>query len=200
MSRTTIRIAVAAVALLAVASLTAPASAAPSGQDEAAGADGCAIDWGSQVKKRAVNRHTTAPVKDVRSGRHQCFDRLVIDLGAQPKSPSGQKLGYRVRYVKSVIQPGSGEKLSLAGGAAIQITVNAPAYNAKGKPTYVPADPMNAVNVTGYSTFRQVAFAGSFEGQTVLGIGVRARLPMRVMILSGPGNGRRLVIDVAHKW
>lgn len=56
------------------------------------------------------------------------------------------------------------------------------------------------MNVAGYSTFRQVALAGSFEGETTIGLGVRARLPMRVIVLDGPGSGSRLVIDVAHRW
>ncbi|BAS14136.1 conserved hypothetical protein [Arthrobacter sp. Hiyo8] len=45
-----------------------------------------------------------------------------------------------------------------------------------------------------------MAFAGSFEGYTSLGLGVRARLPFRVFTLAGPGTGSRLVIDVAHMW
>jgi hypothetical protein len=40
-----------------------------------------------------------------------------------------------------------------------------------------------------------VAWAGSFEGQSTIGLGVRARLPFRVLQLPG-----RLVIDVAHHW
>ena len=57
-----------------------------------------------------------------------------------------------------------------------------------------------AVNVAGYTTFRQVAWAGSFEGQTSIGLGVRARLPFRVFTLAGPGGGSRIVVDVAHRW
>ena len=45
----------------------------------------------------------------------------------------------------------------------------------------------------GYQTFRQVAWAGSFEGATTVGLGVRARLPFRVHTLPD-----RIVIDVAH--
>jgi hypothetical protein len=59
------------------------------------------------------------------------------------------------------------------------------------------------VRVNGYTTFRQVAWAGSFEGQTTLGLGVRARLPYRVLTLAGApysDQGPRLVIDVAHRW
>ena len=54
--------------------------------------------------------------------------------------------------------------------------------------------------MSGYRTFRQVAYAGSFEGQTTIGLGVRARLPFRVFTLAGPGSNTRLVIDVAHTW
>jgi hypothetical protein len=56
------------------------------------------------------------------------------------------------------------------------------------------------VNVTGYRTLRQVAHAGTFEGQTTIGVGVRARLPFRTFTLAGPGRGSRLVIDIAHRW
>ena len=66
--------------------------------------------------------------------------------------------------------------------------------------TYAPRSRSHAVDVDGYRTFRQVAFTGSFEGQTLIGLGVRARLPMRVFTLDGPGDGSRLVIDVAHRW
>ncbi|MET3934812.1 hypothetical protein [Arthrobacter sp. OAP107] len=55
-------------------------------------------------------------------------------------------------------------------------------------------------NVSKYKTFRQVAWAGSFEGHTTLGLGVRARLPFKVYTLAGPGSGSKLVIDVAHQW
>ena len=56
------------------------------------------------------------------------------------------------------------------------------------------------MNVSGYRTFRQVAWAGSFEGQSTVGLGLRARLPFRVTAVDGPGTGSRLVIDVAHSW
>jgi hypothetical protein len=78
--------------------------------------------------------------------------------------------------------------------------VHARAHDDDGKPTYRPADARHAVNVAGFSTFRQVVFDGTFEGQTQIGLGVRARLPFRVFSLAGPGAGSRLVIDVAHRW
>ena len=51
-----------------------------------------------------------------------------------------------------------------------------------------------------YRTLRQVAWGGSWEGQTTIGVGTRARLPFKVTELTGPGDSTRLVIDVAHTW
>jgi len=159
----------------------APASAAPY----------CGLVWGS-LDKTAPGL-SAAPVTNVRTGRHTCYDRLVIDLAG----PAG---GYTVRYVPEVLMDGSGAVVPTRGGASVQVTVNDPAYDVAGNPTYDPANPSELTNVTGYRTFRQVVWAGSFEGYTTVGIGVRARLPFRVFELAGPGAGSRLVVDVAHLW
>jgi hypothetical protein len=45
-----------------------------------------------------------------------------------------------------------------------------------------------------------ITWAGSFEGYTTIGLGVRARLPFRVLVLDGPVAGSRIVVDVAHQW
>jgi hypothetical protein len=51
--------------------------------------------------------------------------------------------------------------------------------------------------VSGFPSFRQVASAGSFEGYTTLGLGMRRGLPFRVLVLSGPGRHTRIAIDLA---
>lgn len=166
--------------------VTAAASAAPRTAS-------CGVTWGSLLKE--AGSPTSALVTDVRSGRHDCFDRLVVDLGPGPVT------GYRVEYVPQVVQDGSGDPVPLRGGAFLQVTVRAWAWDWEtGRPSYNPADRANVVNVAGYQTFRQVAYAGTFEGDTTFGLGVRARLPFRVFTLSGPGTGSRLIIDVAHHW
>ncbi len=153
-----------------------------------------AVRWGSLTKIAAGM--TTAPIAAVRTGRHPCFDRVVIDL----RSGSGP-LGYQVRYVSTVHREGSGAVVPLRGGARLAVVVRAPAYDVRtGSPTFKPANPAEITRVAGYLTLRQVAFAGSFEGQSTFGIGVRARLPFRVFVLDGPGAGHRLVIDIAHRW
>ena len=151
----------------------------------------CGLVWGS-LEKTAPGL-SAAPVVNVRTGRHSCYDRLVIDV-------AGDVGGYTVAYVPVVVQDGSGLPIPTRGGAALQITVNDPSYDASYQETYSPANPLELRNVTGYRTFRQVVYAGSFEGYTSLGLGVRARLPFRVFTLDGPGTSSRLVVDVAHRW
>lgn len=158
----------------------APAAAAPY----------CGITWGSLAK--ASPAYTGAPVVNVRAGRHACFDRLVVDV-------RGNSAGYNVRYVSAVTGP-SGLATPVRGGADIQVTVNAPAHDSRYNATYRPATRSEAVNVAGFTTFRQVAYVASFEGTTTFGLGVRARLPFRVFSLDGPGTSSRIVIDVAHRW
>jgi hypothetical protein len=101
--------------------------------------------------------------------------------------------------VDRVRQEGSGFAVPLRGGARLQVTVVAPAYD-NYRQTYRPANRSELVNVAGFQTFRQIAWAGSFEGQSTIGLGVRARLPYRVFVVQGPGAGSRFVIDVAHRW
>jgi hypothetical protein len=184
---------------VAVAAATGlPVVTAEAGTTRAAATPYCGITWGSLAKQDPAM--TTAPITNLRAGRHQCFDRLVVDLGAPQAGTPSQHAGYQVRYVSQVTQDGSGRPVPLAGGARLSVVVHAPAHDSAYRPTYRPADPSHAVNVSGFSTFRQVAFAGTFEGYTTIGLGVRARLPFRVFLVSGPGTGSRLVIDVAHRW
>lgn len=159
----------------------APASAAPQ----------CASGWGSMPESsRSVSR---APLTGIRAGQHDCFDRLVFDI-------AGSVTGYHVGYVAQVTMDASGAPVPLRGGAFLSITVNAPAHHDSGIPAYTPANRSELIGVRDYRTFRQAAWAGSFEGQTTVGLGTRARLPFRVHTLAGPGGGSRIVIDVAHSW
>ncbi|MFC4555657.1 AMIN-like domain-containing (lipo)protein [Georgenia faecalis] len=152
----------------------------------------CGIVWGSLAK---ADRDTSAgaSITNVRTGRHACYDRMVVDV-------RGDVEGYSVRYVDQVRAEGTGNVVPVRGGARLEVVANAPTYNANGVPTYRPANPRELSNVSGFSTFRQIASAGSFEGQSTFALGVRARLPFRVFILDGPGTGTRLVVDVAHRW
>lgn len=192
---TTRRTALAAATLILLGGV-APATATVSATPAMTTAVTCGVTWGSLAKSVTDARVGDGTITNVRSGRHTCYDRLVVDVAGIPAS----KIGYHVRYVDTVYAPGSGKAVPLAGGARLQVDVTVPTYNSSGKATYAPRDRTKVVDVTGYDTLRQVAMAGSFEGRTTLGVGVRARLPMRVIVLDGPGTGSRLIIDVAHRW
>ncbi|MFB2572029.1 hypothetical protein [Micrococcus sp. IITD107] len=188
-----------AVVLACSAGAFAPASAAPVAPaaqptavttGTAAATPYCGVRWGSLPETRSG--YSSATIRNVRAGRHACFDRMVIDV-------KGQLRGYDVRYAP-VYREGSGAFVPLLGAADLRITVKAPAYDQNGRATYTPRSPNRLVDVTGYSTFRQIALAGSFEGQTTFGLGVRARLPFRTFVLPQSGGVSRLVIDVAHRW
>jgi hypothetical protein len=150
----------------------------------------CKTPWGSTAEHGG--RLSTAPLTAVRAGRHTCYDRLVLEM-------AGSRLGYDVRYVTTAHDQ-AGNVLPLRGGARIEIVALDPAYDSAGHATYSPSNPRELVSTSGYRTFRQVRWGGSFEGYTTVGLGVRARLPFRVMVLAGPGTHSRLVIDVAHHW
>jgi hypothetical protein len=173
---------------LGTALMTGVAQAAPVRAAQTAGpasASSCHRNWGTGAK--SAGQMVQTKVLGVRGGEHLCFDRLVVDLGV------GAKAGYRVRYVKKIVQDASGQVIPVRGKGKILITLLAPAG------ARFPANSHHLVNVTGFRTFRQVVGAGSFEGITSIGLGVRDKgLPFRVFRLAGPGNRSRLVIDVAN--
>jgi hypothetical protein len=187
MSRT-VRHLIAVVLALTGVALPVAAAAAPS-----AAAAPCPTGWGSTGEW--VLPLGAAPLTGVRTGRHDCFDRVVFAL-------AGPAAGYRVEYVDQVLQDGSGAVLPVPGGARLLVNVNHPAYDEAGNPTLVPAPAagQQVADVRGYRTLRSVVHGSSFEGTTTFGVGVRARLPFRVFTLDGPGGGARIVVDVAHRW
>jgi hypothetical protein len=172
--------------LLALVAGTAPLAVPAT----ATAAPYCGISWGSLPKSRSTV--VAGPLSGVRSGQHPCFDRLVIDL-------AGKAPGYTVKYVNTFTGAASGLPISLRGGARLSVLVHAPAYTQAGTAGFVPKNRSEVVNVAGYRTFRQVRWDSSFEGDTQLGLGVRARLPFRVFTLQDTTTSR-LVIDVAHRW
>jgi hypothetical protein len=184
------RLAILFLTVLAILGVMTPASAGASPY--------CGIPWGSLPKSHHGQGDGPSDewLDDVRAGRHACFDRLVVDLGWATGFDA-----YDVRYVSQVSEDGSGQALPLRGGADLQITLPANHYDSRGRIHYAPPDRSELVDVSGFQTFLQVAWAGALEGETTLGLGTRARLPFRVFILPGPDLGQqRVVIDVAHRW
>ena len=184
-----------ALAILAVAAVPAGAVAVPtlaSAAPSSTVAAGCPTGWGSLPE--ANTSQGIGHLMNVRTGRHACYDRIVFDIDGKPS-------WFDVRYVNNVYTVGEGRLVPLRGGAKLQIVLLTPPHNDSDHYIYDPPFYDELTNVTGYRTFRQVASAGTFEGEMTIGLGVRARLPFRVHTLTGPGAGNtRIVIDVAHTW
>jgi hypothetical protein len=146
----------------------------------------CPSGWGSQ--SRTAAGQNSFPLTAVTTGRHPCFDRVVVRV-------AGAASGYTVRYAGTVVADGSGKALPVPGDARLEVRLRQPAYDSAGRATVA----VNA-DVRGYAALRSVVWGGSFEGVTTLGVGTRARLPFRVSVLPGPGRDSRIVLDVAHRW
>ncbi|GAA2390830.1 hypothetical protein GCM10010420_13440 [Streptomyces glaucosporus] len=181
----------AAALVLAGAGLMGTAGTAGAVDARAEQADtACATGWGSGVKSADALRGE--PLRNIRTGSGTCYDRMVFDLGGE------ERAGYHVGYVDVFHQDGSSDRIPVKGGAILQIHVTAPSYDPEtGEPAYeaTVGQPLPGVDITGYRTFRDTRFGASFEGQTQVGLGVRARLPFRVFQIDS-----RLVVDVAHTW
>lgn len=143
-------------------------------------ADTCSTGWGSLPKGSGFTMSQSSIVT-VRVGTHTCFDRIVLDV----TGPIGSQ---RVQYVSQVTGIASGIPINVPGGARLLVTV------------FNPSGSLMMPSIAGFPTLRSVVNAGSFEGVTEFGIGVRARLPFRVFTLTGPGSHNRLIIDVARHW
>lgn len=178
---------------LATTAGTAGAAASSGTAAASAKAAACATAWGSGDK--AVQPAEHRPLKNIRAGQHECYDRLVFDVkGGATANPTG----YRVGYVNAMYQDGSGDPIPVGGGAILEIRVAAPSYDpGTGVETYSgrAGKPLPGVDITGFRTFKDTRYGASFEGETQVGLGVRARLPFRVL-----QAGDRLIVDVAHSW
>ncbi|WP_030542031.1 hypothetical protein [Streptomyces albus] len=172
-------------AFAGLAATTTPAAGAGPAPARAPAGE-CSVTWGSGVKAEWDSDYK--PLVNIRSGRHDCYDRLVFDIDGT----AADRIGYYVRYVSQLRQDGSGDLIPVKGGAILEVVAFAPAYDPE---TMEPTLPGVRLNVDGYRTFRDVVVAGSFEGQTQVGLGVRARLPFRVF-----QTADHLVVDVAHTW
>ncbi|MFH8597056.1 AMIN-like domain-containing (lipo)protein [Streptomyces rimosus] len=181
---TAVVLAGAAVSATAVSATAASATgAAPAAACDTAG-------WGSALKSADAGAHK--PLTNIRTGQHDCFDRMVFEV----PTAGGKPVGYRVGYVKELHQDGSGDLIKVGGGAILEIRVAAPSYDpGTGRTTYPgkAGKPLPGVNIAGYRSFKDTRFAASFEGDTQIGLGVAKRLPFRVT-----QQNNQLIVDVAH--
>ncbi|MHB9863676.1 AMIN-like domain-containing (lipo)protein [Streptomyces sp. YIM S03343] len=174
----------ATLALVLTGAGAAPAVAATSQ------ATACETGWGSMAKSEPGSLAMTGDLANVRTGRHTCYDRMVFDI---PGMTTADPAMYWVQYVPGFAHVPSQTGIPVKGGAIIEVEITAPVDQSQ-YPVEL-ADPLPGLDFSGYQTFRDAKFGGYYDGATHIGLGVRAKLPFRVLVLPD-----RVVVDVAHTW
>jgi len=126
-------------------------------------------------------------VTDIRIGRHDGFDRFVLEVDGQGAP------GWEVRYVDEARSQGSGDAVAVEGNALLEVTLSGVGYPYDTGVEEFPAG--EAVSVAATEVVTEVVFDATFEGTTVAFVGTTDRAPFRVYLLEDPA---RVVIEVAH--
>jgi hypothetical protein len=192
--RTSRRLAVLALPILAAALAAGLTAGAAAGGSATATAPATATDLPAPTATAAVTGAATAApdsahpptLTGVRYGRHAAYDRTVFDF-------TGGTPAYRLEY-GPLTGIGTGTPIPLAGPADLRIVFDGayPYDMATGAATidlrrvYRPALP----------TLREIRSGGAFEGQVLFGAGLADRVGFRVLRLTGPP---RIAVDVAHQ-
>jgi hypothetical protein len=122
---------------------------------------------------------------DVRSGRHDGFDRVAFEFAQA--SP-----GYHVEYIdKPVRRCGSGEPTTLAGDGWLEVRFYvAEAHTPSGAPTIAQREQRPALALV-----KELEQTCDFEGYVTWVVGVSRPNKYRVTTLTKPD---RIVIDIEH--
>jgi len=123
---------------------------------------------------------------DIRTGAHECFERVVIEFAG-----SGDMPGVRVAYVDDPVRLSpSDEQVDIAGPATLVVSFGAwmPSVDLGGYSG--PAD-IAPINVEHILELRRIE---NFEGMAAWAIGLDGVYPFSVDLLDAPA---RIVIDIA---
>jgi len=143
---------------------------------------------GPAAEVREVRSGDTAHLVEVRLAENDGFDRVVLEF--VDRVP-----GYTVGYHSLPAQAdGSGAEIPLPGASAmVEVSLNPATGAGWGGDTRTYFGPStvaaNATKVT------EVKSAGDFEAVLTWVVGLRVKVPFRVLVLDGPP---RLVIDFQH--
>ena len=166
-----------------------PVTASPStGNDGDGGAGTAAPSFpaDTQPDTSEASADASVTVTDIRTGRHDGFDRVVLEVGGTGTP------GWDVRYVDVASSQGSGDEVAVAGDAVLQVTVTGAGYPyATGVEEWSGPDPLPG---QGTENVTEVVFDATFEGTTVAFVGTRSEAPFRVYALQDPA---RVVVEVA---
>ena len=125
-------------------------------------------------------------VTDLRLGRHDGFDRVVLEVGGTGTP------GWDARYVDAASSQGSGDAIEVAGDAVLQVTLTGMGYPFDtGVEEYAGPDRLTAA---GTEAVTEVVWDSTYEGTSVAFVGTTGTTPFRVYLLEDPV---RVVVEVA---
>jgi hypothetical protein len=133
------------------------------------------------------NRMSSLVGTDIRTGGHECFERVVLELGG-----SGELPGFAVAYEPDpILDSPRGEPVDIAGDATLVLRVGVWMPDIDGNGYQGPREfvPTNVVNI------RELEQIENFEGQTAWAIGLDQQRDFTVSTLNDPV---RIVIDIAN--
>ena len=181
---------------------TPSTSPTPSAADQAKPetSAGCRETRQWNTADKTATPFSTDALYGVRLGRHDCYDRVVLDINGPAEA------GYAVRYVPVVTADGSGKPMPVPGTAALEVVLHAPPQgldNSGHQPGRMFANTgdylYTATELAGWHSLRAIRFAGYFEGRSTLAIGISETLPFRVSTqLDATNHIRRIIIDITH--
>ena len=131
----------------------------------------------------------TAYLTEVDAARHEGYDRVVFHF-------EDHRPGFEVGYVEPPVRAdGSGEVVPVDGVAVLQVRMNPASVvdlsSSTVREVYTGPDRL----APDTPTVAEVVQVGDFEAYATWAIGVRDRVPFRVLTLDDPA---RLVVDVAN--
>lgn len=144
--------------------------------------------WSTLEDSTAINM-VQSTIDNVRIGRHDCFDRIVVDVDTI------EDVGFHARYVPVVRQFGSGFPVPVAGEVAIELVVDAPL-----RMSLYDNPPVAFTTTPNWDTLREVKSAGSFEGITKFAIGVDSKVKFGVFHHTDSDGRTHVVMDIVHPF
>jgi hypothetical protein len=166
---------------------------------DASTTDTVACDFvGAQAEQRFEfpNLMTSEIGLDIRTGVHECYERIVIELQEGFAPTEAGLPGWLVRYADGPVTLGQTDDqfAELDGDADLLITMNAWMSSFDGNNNPVGYAGPRDIRPTDTRAIRELLLVDNFEGQHTWAVGLDQRRDFRVFTLTEPD---RLVVDIA---
>lgn len=153
---------------------------------DAASAPADALEWTAEQVSVDRSVHEPAVVDEFRTGRHQSYERFVIEF--QNDVTPGYDVGY---ITEPPIECGSGRAIELQGNAVLEVRLEpARGHDEQGQPTVDHGERRFELPL-----LRESEVSCDFEAMFTVLLGLEQRMPFHVSELRDPA---RLVVDVRH--